>query len=73
MGPLYLTKKTIKGEKKLELYGYVYVMCTNFSCRIKNRIPYGKTHRLEDGEKGMPSFCINTKIGIGKYNFVFIQ
>ncbi|XP_061192131.1 uncharacterized protein LOC133200328 [Saccostrea echinata] len=60
-GPLYLTKRTIKGEMKLGLGGYLYVQCT--FCLRPNRIPYGKTHRDEEHGKGMPSFCINTKIG----------
>ncbi|XP_062576614.1 uncharacterized protein LOC134238504 isoform X3 [Saccostrea cucullata] len=60
-GPLYLTKRNIKGEMKLGLGGYLYIQCT--FCLKLNRIPYGKTHKDEGQGKGMPSFCINTKVG----------
>lgn len=47
---------------KLGLGGYLYIQC-NF-CLALNRIPYGKTHRRNrEEDKGMPSFCINTKVG----------
>lgn len=62
-GPLFLTDRTIKGEMKLGLAGFIYVQCGN--CLFINRIPYGTTHKMKQS-KGMPNFCINTKIGTGK-------
>lgn len=59
-GPLFLTDRTIKGEMKLGLGGFIYVQCGN--CLFINRIPYGTTHKMKQS-KGMPNFCINTKIG----------
>ncbi|KAK3085406.1 hypothetical protein FSP39_002859 [Pinctada imbricata] len=61
-GPLYLTHTTIKGEMKLGLGGFLYVQCQQ--CLMLNRIPCGKVHR-EEGKRGMPSFCVNTKLGSG--------
>ena len=63
MGPLYLTESSIKGEMKLGLGGYLYVQCSN--CLFINRMEYGKTHKLQK-KRGMPNFCINTKLGTGK-------
>ena len=71
LGPLYLSESTIKGEMKLGLGGYLYISCTN--CSLINRVPYGKTHRSEGkGKRGMPSFCVNTKIGTGKFLWLFL-
>lgn len=71
-GPLYLTKHSVKGEMKLGLGGYLYIQC-NF-CLALNRIPYGKTHRAKrEGDKGMPSFCINTKVGAGMLLYSLIN
>ena len=64
LGPLYLTERSIKGEMKLGLGGYIYVQCGN--CLFLNRIAYGITHKLRQS-KGMPNFSVNTKIGTGKH------
>lgn len=57
---------------KLGLGGYLYIQC-NF-CLALNRIPYGKTHRTKrEGDKGMPSFCINTKVGAGMLLYSLIN
>lgn len=71
-GPLYLTNHSVKGEMKLGLGGYLYIQC-NF-CLALNRIPYGKTHRTKrEGDKGMQSFCINTKVGAGMLLYSLIK
>ena len=62
-GPLLLSRATILGEMKLGLGGYFYILCRQ--CRNINRIKYGKTHRTSKYNKGMPSFCVNTKLGAG--------
>ncbi|CAG2230218.1 unnamed protein product [Mytilus edulis] len=60
-GPLILSHETIKGEMKCGLGGYLYIQCT--SCQELNRVPYGSTHKENPSSKGMPSFCVNTKLG----------
>ena len=62
-GPLLLSRSTILGEKKLGLGGYFYILCRH--CRNINRIKYGKTHKTSKNNRGMPSFCVNTKLGAG--------
>ena len=37
-----------------------------------NLVPYGKTHRNKKNKAGMPSFVINSKLGIGKLILIFI-
>lgn len=66
-GPLILSHETIKGEMKCGLGGYLYIQCT--SCQELNRVPYGSTHKENPSSKGMPSFCVNTKLGAGKKQF----
>lgn len=67
-GPFYLTKQSVKGEMKLGLGGYLYIFIA------LNRIPYRKTHRRKrEEDKGMPSFCINTKVGAGMLLYSLIN
>lgn len=66
-GPLILSHDTIKGEMKCGLGGYLYIQCT--SCQELNRVPYGSTHKENPSSKGMPSFCVNTKLGAGKKRY----
>lgn len=60
-GPLYLSPQTVKAEMKVGLAGYLYVQCTY--CGNVNRVPYGKKQKKVTGQRGMPSFCVNTKLG----------
>ncbi|XP_062596795.1 uncharacterized protein LOC134258284 [Saccostrea cucullata] len=46
---------------KVGLSGYLYVQCTY--CGNVNRVPYGKKQKKVKGKRGMPSFCVNTKLG----------
>lgn len=46
---------------KVGLAGYLYVQCTY--CGNVNRVPYGKKQKKVTGQRGMPSFCVNTKLG----------
>ncbi len=67
LGPVPLTSSNLIAEMPCGLGGYFYVLCTNISCQKVNRAAYGKTHRT--AKTGMPSFAINTKLGLGKIIF----
>ncbi len=69
LGPVPLTATNLIGELPVGLGGYLYVLCTNISCQKINRVPYGKTHRTSEGKRGMRSFVVNTKLGLGKIFF----
>lgn len=69
-GPLYLSLQTVKAEMKVGLAGYLYVQCTY--CGNVNRVPYGKKQKKVTGQRGMPSFCVNTKLGAGSYCYSFL-
>lgn len=72
LGPVPLTCLNIVGELRKGLGGYLYVKCLNVECGEVNLVPYGKTHRNKKNKAGMPSFVINTKLGIGKLILIFI-
>ena len=61
-----LTCLNIVGELRKGLGGYLYVKCLNVECGEVNLVPYGKTHRNKENKAEMPSFVINTELGIGK-------
>ena len=69
LGPVPLTKYSVLGELRKGLSGFLYVRCSNTDCEHVNRVPYGKTHRLN--ERGMPCFAANTKLGVCKCFIIY--
>lgn len=68
--PLYLSPQIVKGEMKVGLAGYLYVQCT--FCGNVNKVPYREKQKKMTGQRGMYSFCVNTKLGAGSDCYSFL-
>ncbi|XP_060553342.1 uncharacterized protein LOC132714462 isoform X2 [Ruditapes philippinarum] len=68
LGPVPLTNRSVVGELRKGLGGFLYVKCQNIDCGEVNRVPYCKTHRVK--KRGMPCFTANTNLGIAMIDSV---
>ena len=51
------------GETTCGLGSILHIRCDNPSCLVINKVPTGKRHRR--GQRGPPTFDVNTKLAIG--------
>lgn len=64
LGPLLFTPQHVKGEMKMGLGGYLFILCSH--CGSINRVAYGSTY-TEHNRRGQRNFTVNTKLGAGTF------